>query len=539
VAPLLALTGFMGSGKTAVGHRVADLLGWRFTDLDEAIVSAEGCSISEFFATKGEAAFRVRERELLESLLTTAASVGDGLVLALGGGTLESDEAAALLRGRGEVVYLATTPAQAWSRVEGSERPLARDRYDFDALFANRRARYEEAADWIVPVGRRTVEELARDVAELIRAAGEQRTPRWGIRTVSTARPSLIMGGHDALLALERQAAAARDAGSRLFGITDENVMRLWGGRILPLLGQAVPFARTLVFPAGEQSKSAQSLERCWDWLAGQGARRDDVVVALGGGVIGDLAGFAAATYQRGISLWQIPTSLLAQVDSSVGGKTAINLEAGKNLVGSFYQPDLVVIDPTTLSTLPDHDYTSGLGEVVKYGLLDSEALFAGLEKDSQAILNRDTEVLGPLVKKCVLYKTRVVEEDELDRDRRAVLNLGHTVAHALEASGGYGSISHGRAVALGLLVALAVSERLLGLDPSVRERTRAVLVRFGLPVTAGLPAVEELLAATSRDKKVMAGSSGFVGLHAIGDPVWGLDVPGGLLLEALEVLEA
>ncbi|OFV84466.1 MAG: hypothetical protein A2W26_13750 [Acidobacteria bacterium RBG_16_64_8] len=261
--------------------------------------------------------------------------------------------------------------------------------------------------------------------------------------------------------------------------------------------------------------------------------------MALGGGVIGDLAGFAAATYQRGVSLWQIPTSLVAQVDSSVGGKTGINLELGKNLVGAFYQPDLAVVDPVTLGTLPRDEYINGLGEVVKYGLLHTGSLFTRLEENSEAVVERDPGVVGDLVKKCVTYKAAVVEEDERDQGRRAVLNLGHTTAHALEVARGYGSISHGRAVALGLLVALVVSERLLGLDRSIRDRTLGLLDSFGLPRVTELPDMESLLAAVGRDKKTLASTRGFVGLRAIGDPVWGLDVPAVIMREALEGLRS
>jgi shikimate kinase/3-dehydroquinate synthase len=539
VASIVALTGFMGSGKTTVGDRVAGLLGWRFLDLDDEIVRAEGMSIPEIFASKGEAAFRAQECEFLASLLDPDGTE-PGLVLALGGGTLESHAAAELLRGRAKVVYLVVDSAEAWARSERSGRPLARDRAQFEALQASRRATYEDVADWVTPVHGRSVEDIAHEIAAIARvAAWRDGTTMWGRRIVSTGRPSLILGGESALLSLGETALFPRAPGSRFFILTDENVMRAWGERVLKLLGADASPEAVLVLEAGESSKSVRTLGRCWDWLADKGARRDDTVVALGGGVMGDVAGFAAATYQRGVSLWQIPTSLLAQVDSSVGGKTGINLRAGKNLAGAFFQPDLVVVDPVTLTTLPEPEYVNGLGEVVKYGLLDAGTLFARLEEGREAIAGRDAHVVGLLAKECVAYKADVVEEDEREKGRRAVLNLGHTTAHALEVAKGYGVVSHGRAVALGLLVALAVSERLLGLDPSVRERTRFVLEDFGLPVVTDLPDVGILLEATTRDKKAVASSSGFVGLRSIGDPVWALDVPNEVLAEALEVIRA
>jgi shikimate kinase / 3-dehydroquinate synthase len=538
VAPLIALTGFMGSGKTSVGRAVAAKLRWDFVDLDAEIAQRDGISIEDFFSSKGEEAFRTRECQVLGLLLSERAD-DRGLVLALGGGTLENHEAVALLRDRGDVAYLETSAADAWSRVQGSGRPLARDRRDFERLLAKRQTRYEAVADWIIPVGDRTVEQVAADLLEVISVTGPQRTGMWSLRTVSTGRRSLILGGRGALSSLARLAPAVAQRGGRLFVITDENVMRLWGDRAISLVANEALGPGPLVLASGEASKSVLSLEHCWDWLADHGARRDDTVVAFGGGVVGDVVGFSASTYHRGISLWQIPTSLLAQVDSSVGGKTAINLKAGKNLAGTFYQPDVVLIDPNLLCTLPDHEYKSGLGEVIKYGLLHSESFFARLEKETEAILARDPLVMSRLAKTCVGYKTRVVEEDELDKGRRAVLNLGHTLGHALELTQGYGVISHGRAVALGILVSLAVSERLLGLDPSVRERTRALMARFALPTGLSSANVAGLLEAVSRDKKVVAGSSGYVGLRAIGDPAWGLDVPPSVLGQCLEAIRA
>jgi 3-dehydroquinate synthase len=262
------------------------------------------------------------------------------------------------------------------------------------------------------------------------------------------------------------------------------------------------------------------------------------VVVALGGGVVGDLAGFAAATYQRGVSLWQVPTTTLSQVDSSVGGKTAINLGAGKNLVGAFYQPDLVIVDPMTLTTLADDDYVGGLGEVVKHALLASPRALGRLEADAAGIRERDPAVVGRMVNESIGFKVSVVQDDEREWGRRTVLNLGHTIAHAIELVEGLGSMGHGCAVSLGLMVALAVSEDLLGLDPSVRVRVGALLSDFGLATTMPLPSVDLLLAAAGGDKKVRAGTRGFVGLRALGDPVWGLDVSREQLIKSLGVIK-
>ena len=337
MAPLVALAGFMGSGKSSVGALCAGLLGWRFLDLDDEIARSAGMTIAEVFQRHGERAFRLREIEALREVLSLSEQDGGrrgGLVLALGGGTLQNPEAAGMLEERGGVVFLDVDADRAWERARGGARPLAQDRDAFTALLAARQSTYESVADWIMPVGDRSAEDIAGEIARMVRAAGPAWSKTWGVKLVSTERCSSIVGGPGCLASLRTLATEAAAEGSRLFLVTDQNVEQAWGAVIRDLLGQPAEEGRTLVVAAGEQSKTVDGLRSCWDWLASQGARRDDIVVALGGGVVGDLAGFAAATYQRGVGLWQIPTSLLAQVDSSVGGKTAVNLEAGKNLVG-------------------------------------------------------------------------------------------------------------------------------------------------------------------------------------------------------------
>jgi shikimate kinase/3-dehydroquinate synthase len=535
VAKLVTLSGFMGSGKSAVGAAVAARLDWEFVDLDEAVVKATGRPISDLFATIGEQAFRAEECRSLEEALGDESRTRS-LVLSLGGGTLTSEEAERLVHDRGGLVFLDVDVDVAWGRSHGTGRPLAQSREAFASLYMARRENYERMADWIIPVGARTVEQIASDIGEIVQGTGAHWQALWGRRLGCTERESLIVGGKGALSFLEGRAGAVASGGGRLFVITDENLQRAWAPAVAEAVGAGIDIA-TLIVEPGEASKSHASLGRCWEWLAREGARRDDVVVALGGGVVGDLAGFAAATYQRGVRLWQIPTSLLAQVDSSVGGKTAVNLAAGKNLVGAFYQPDLVVVDVTTLSTLPERDYQGGLGEVVKHALLISPDAFARLECDADAVAKRDVDVLQAVVRADIAYKAGVVQRDEREGGVRAVLNLGHTTAHALEVTVGYGRISHGQAVALGLLVALAVSEELLGLDPGIRQRTLSLLLALGLRTAITLPSAEELWAATSRDKKARAGSTGFVGLRAPGEPVWGLNVPRDLYTRALEVI--
>ena len=359
----------------------------------------------------------------------------------------------------------------------------------------------------------------------------------WRVELRTTRRPSVIVGGAGSLGELGRAAALVAENRARVFTITDVHVGAAWGGPVAAAIASAMAVDGVLTLPPGESTKRVETAARCWEWLAARGARRDDVVLALGGGVIGDLAGFVAATYLRGVRFWQVPTSLLAQVDSSVGGKVAVDLKAGKNLVGAFYQPDLAVIDPRLLATLPAAELVAGLGEVVKYGLLAGEGLLRRLEVDAEAMLARDAVVLGEVVRECVAYKAAVVESDELDEGPRAVLNLGHTIAHALEVTHGYGTLAHGVAVGLGTLASLSVSERVVGLDPVVRERTGALLARLGLPRSIAVPPAAEMLRAAGLDKKVSGRGRGFVCLRSVGEPVWGVDVPDDVLVQALEVI--
>jgi 3-dehydroquinate synthase len=279
-----------------------------------------------------------------------------------------------------------------------------------------------------------------------------------------------------------------------------------------------------MTVPAGETAKSIRSVEMCYDALAKHRLERGSFIVALGGGVVGDLAGFVAATYLRGIAFVQAPTTLLAQVDSSVGGKVGVNLKAGKNLVGSFHQPRRVFCDLDTLRTLPSREYRSGLAEVIKYGIIYDAALFRRLERDLEKLLRRDTKTLADVVARCCEIKADVVGKDETEGGLRAILNFGHTIGHALEATAGYGKYLHGEAIAIGQVAAAELSERLMGLPAKDVERIRELLSRAGLPVNLKLSASQrrKLLAAMKLDKKVSGGEVKFVLARRIGKVEWG-----------------
>jgi len=485
----LVLIGFMGAGKSTLAAELAARRGRQPIDSDELLVRRFGHSIAHEFELNGEQAFRAAEEETVCSVLANA-SAGD--VVALGGGSVQSERVGETLAGH-LTVLVEAEPGVAWERAtsgpDGSERPLARDREAFERLYAQRRERYEQLAD-----------------ATLLWAD-----------SASGSYPVIVGSG---LLSPERLAALwPLDRGaSRAFCVSDRNVAPLYAKR----LGE---MAELIEIDPGETHKTLASAEAVWSALAAGGMTRADHVVALGGGVVGDLAGFCAATYQRGVPVVHVPTSLVAQVDSAYGGKTGVDLPAAKNYVGAYHQPAAVLVDPDALATLPPAELSAGYAEVLKTALIAGGGLWervaAGAPVDERTILA------------CARTKLAVVAEDERDAGRRQVLNLGHTVGHAIEAVTGYERYRHGEAVALGLLVAL----RLSGLD-GLREQVGALLREHGLPVAlAGDVEVEQVLAATRRDKKRTGEHVPFVLLDAPGETRTGCRVAEGELRAAVTEL--
>lgn len=317
--------------------------------------------------------------------------------------------------------------------------------------------------------------------------------------------------------------------------VSDGNIPEL-SRRVRASLQGAGARVITTTVPPGEASKSLTQVERLTRLAADAGLRRSDAVAALGGGVVGDLAGFVAATYQRGVRLMQLPTTLLAMVDSAIGGKTGVDLPEGKNYVGAIWQPDLVVMDTDALGTLPPRELACGFAEVVKYGLLDGPELFAQVEGWPE--LPGPPEELAALIRRCVAHKLRVVAEDERDLGVRASLNLGHTVGHGIEAAAGYNRYRHGEAIALGLLAALRLAEGTVGLDPSWRPRVARILARHGLPVQLDhAVSTQAILEAIGRDKKAEADALNMVMVAGPGDVRLRVDPAPERLVAAIEEL--
>ena len=489
----------MGAGKSTGARSLGAELGAEALDSDRELERRLGEPVESFFDREGEDSFRAREEELVLELLARE----DAPVVALGGGAVGSERVREALA-RHTVVHLEVEPDEAWRRASGKGRPLARDRGRFDQLHGDRVALYESVADVLLPPGDRDTIRRALPALRALEAAPEGTRLVWA--SASSGEYPVFLG--PGLIA----AGFFHPAGGRRFVVTDETV-----ARAQPFEGEE----RIVVMP-GEEHKTIHGAEFVLRALAEAGAERGDIVAAVGGGVVGDLAGFCAAVYQRGIRHVQVPTSLVAQVDSAYGGKTGVDLPEGKNYAGVFHQPSAVICDPSALATLPPEEMAAGYSEVVKTALIAGGPLWAkvrqGGEPDASTVLG------------CVRTKLAVVAEDERDAGRRQVLNLGHTVGHAIEAATGYTSYRHGEAVAIGLLVAL----RLSGRDP-LRDEVAELLAARELPLTFTGASVEDVLALVERDKKRAGGRVPFVLVEAPGDVTPGHDVEPGDLRGALE----
>ena len=343
--------------------------------------------------------------------------------------------------------------------------------------------------------------------------------------------PGLLseLGRHCARLELDGRCAV----------ISDRNVAPRFAKAVQLSLKKAGFNSVLITVPAGETAKSLKVVEQCYDALAKHRLERKSFIVALGGGVVGDLAGFVAATYLRGVAFVQVPTTLLAQVDSSVGGKVGVNLKAGKNLVGAFHQPRLVLCDIDALRTLPVREFRAGLAEVIKYGIIYDAVLFARLERDLAKLLKREPKTLTEVIARCCEIKAEVVGQDETESGLRAILNFGHTIGHAIENISGYGKYLHGEAISIGQIAAARISAATLGLDAGEVKRIGEIFRRAGLPTQIQLSATQKkkLLGAMRLDKKVSGGEVKFVLAKRIGETTWGQKVPEQVIHETLNSL--
>ncbi|WP_459676226.1 3-dehydroquinate synthase [Acidisoma sp. 7E03] len=531
----IVLVGLMGAGKTAVGKRLAASLGLPFIDTDQEVEAAAGYTVSEIFERFGEPAFRDVERRVIRRLLD-----GPRVVLATGGGAFMDPETRAVIRARGLSIWIRASLGLLLKRVAGrTHRPLLMSGDPstiLQGLMTLRHPIYAEA-DIVIDSRDEPVETMAARLAETV-AAHEPplRVP-----------VSLSAGGYDVVIGAGLLARAGALLAPvlpqrRAVVVTDEAVAALHLDTLVAGLEASGFAAGRIVVPSGEATKSVEHWASVIDQLLDQGVERRTAVIALGGGVVGDLAGFAAAATLRGLPFVQMPTTLLAQVDSSVGGKTGINTRQGKNLIGAFHQPRMVLADTDTLTSLPPRELRAGYAEIVKAGLIGDADFYLWCEQNGTAVVGGDRAAQAEAIGRACAFKAAVVGDDEREEkpnDGRALLNLGHTFGHALEAEVGYGQgLLHGEAVAIGLGLAFGLSAKLGHCAPELRERVEAHLTAVGLPSALAMLnrrfSAARLLGHMRRDKKMRDGALHFVLVRGIGEAFTSRDVPAEAVEELL-----
>jgi 3-dehydroquinate synthase len=524
------LVGLMGAGKTTIGRILARKLGLKFVDSDHEIEARTGASIPWIFEIEGETSFRRREADVIRELCGQ-----EGLVLATGGGAILNADSRALLKSRGTVVYLRATVNSILQRTaHDKNRPLlqtADPRKKLEELMAVRDPLYTEIADLVIDTGRPNVQSMVQTILTQLDTMACEAAPN----CVTHAEPSMNeesnillnvdLGERSYPIAigpslLNDSALLARHVhGNKVAIVSNTTVAPLYLERIETGLRDAGKQVTTVILPDGEEHKNWSSLMLIFDALLQNKADRKTTLIALGGGVIGDLTGYAAASYMRGVDFIQVPTTLLSQVDSSVGGKTGINHPLGKNMIGAFYQPRAVIADTATLETLPERELSAGLAEVIKYGAVIDLAFFEWIEANIGKLMARDKGALAYAIARSCEIKADVVRQDEREGGLRAILNFGHTFGHAIEAGMGYGAWLHGEAVGCGIVMAADLSQRMGLIDAATVERVRKLIAAAGLPVKAPDLGVAKWLEAMEVDKKNEGGAIKFILMNPLGSP--------------------
>ncbi len=513
----LVITGFSGTGKSAVAGEVARRLGWGAVDTDNEIAERAGKPIAEIFSEDGEAGFREMEREEVARACGRSRTV-----IAIGGGAIVDRQNYDVLARSGLIVCLEARPETIYERLyseaarspEAEGRPLLAGDEPLERIRQLKASRqpYYAGSDWTVHTDLLDVGQVAGEVVRawrLFRRAhlslrcyrsldsvgplpSMERKSGWQpqevcniaclVETQTQSYPVFV--GYGLLDDLGNRMKRASLSGTAVI-VSDENVFALYGERVEGILKGAGFAVHSYAVPPGEDVKSMDHAAGIYDFLVGRRVQRDDVIIALGGGVVGDLAGFVAATFMRGMPWVQVPTSLIAMVDASIGGKVGVNHPQAKNLIGGFYQPSMVLADCRTLSTLPQRELVSGWAEVIKHGLILDEEFFRFLESNADRLKALEQEAVTCAVARSAAIKGGVVSEDERERAGvRTILNYGHTIGHGLEAAAGYRGFLHGEAVAIGMMGAARLSERLGLLSSAAVDRQQALLERFGLPTS-------------------------------------------------------
>jgi shikimate kinase / 3-dehydroquinate synthase len=527
------LVGLMGVGKTTVGRALAKKLGRRFFDSDHEIEARTGASIPWIFEIEGEESFRRREAEVIRDL-----TARDGIVLATGGGAILNAANREFLKTRGTVIYLRASVNSILQRTSRDKnRPLlqtADPRKRIEELMRQREPYYAEVADLVIDTGRPNVHVMVQTILSQLGYAADgngqvnqnmdpnkpMTQPQHSVTTLHVdlgERSYPIVIGQSLLD--NADLIGRHVSGKRVAVVTNTTVAPLYLDRLQNALAASGKDVTAVILPDGEEEKNWASLMKVFDKLLAEKCDRKTTLIALGGGVIGDLTGYAAASYMRGVPFIQVPTTLLAQVDSSVGGKTGINHPLGKNMIGAFYQPQAVIADTSTLNTLPTRELAAGLAEVIKHGAIIDLPFFEWIESNIGRLVARDPEVLAYAIQRSCEIKANVVRQDEREGGLRAILNFGHTFGHAIESGLGYGKWLHGEAVGCGMVMAADLSYRLGLIDFVMKTRVSALVAAAGLPTVAPDLGSERWLELMQVDKKNEGGQIKFILLKPLGAP--------------------
>ncbi len=522
----IALTGFMGTGKTSVGKALSEKLGYPFVDTDALIEEREGMPISLIFKEKGEDYFRDVERKIVKEV-----SESIDVVIATGGGVIKDSVNVSNLRRRGILFCLTATPKIILKRVmlEGGTRPLLdveEPLAEINMLLSQREEFYAQA-DLFVETDFITPEEAADKIISDLGLDSERVNVGLGERSYEIAI------GHGLLAKLGLRIREFRP--SKVIIVSNETVFPLYEDTVLASMKENGISPEVFLMPDGEEYKALEWAGNIYAKLLESRFDRGSLIIALGGGVVGDIAGFVAATYMRGIRCIQVPTTLLSQVDSSVGGKTGVNHPLGKNMIGAFYQPSLVMIDVDTLKTLPEREFLSGMSEVIKYGVISDADFFDFLKENRDDILAMGDSIIH-IVKRSCEIKAYVVSQDEREAGLRAILNFGHTIGHAVETVTKYKQYLHGEAIAIGMRYAADLAVKMGMFDKGAATEVKALIESYKLP--ANLPEginLSDVISAMKVDKKVQDGRMRFIlpemmGMVSIVD-----DVDEGIIREVLE----
>ncbi|MCU6498187.1 bifunctional shikimate kinase/3-dehydroquinate synthase AroKB [Rugamonas sp. A1-17] len=528
--PNVFLVGLMGAGKTTIGRILARKLGLRFIDSDHEIEARTGASIPWIFEIEGEQSFRRREADVIREL-----TAQQELVLATGGGAILNADSRAYLKSRGTVIYLRATVNSILQRTaHDKNRPLlqtADPRKKLEELMAVRDPLYMEIADIVIDTGRPNVQSMVQSILTQLETRACEASPNCvtqaepTMNEQSTILLNVELGERSYPISigpalLQDSALLARHVhGDKVAIVTNTTIAPLYLERVEAGLRQAGKQVTSIVLPDGEEYKNWSSLMQIFDALLAAKADRKTTLIALGGGVIGDLTGYAAASYMRGVDFIQVPTTLLSQVDSSVGGKTGINHPLGKNMIGAFHQPRAVIADTATLETLPARELSAGLAEVIKHGAIIDAAFFDWIEANIGKLMARDKGALAYAIARSCEIKADVVRQDEREGGLRAILNFGHTFGHAIENGLGYGEWLHGEAVGCGMVMAADLSHRMGLVDEATVARMRALVAAAGLPVKAPDLGVARWLELMEVDKKNEGGAIKFILIKPLGAP--------------------